>query len=247
MDPLKKHFKVRSIWFIDEYRLLCIVEWRDLVLWDFTVDGDPGRITFKVGRINDVVSRLRRNYELFDTQPFRVDPEGGIVALRVSNDTSADSYVLVIPTEVFVGWKLSRKRGLLGKLWDKIPNGGTILWSNWKHFVTKINTHSFSSFHTHVLCTRAEKVNRDLTRVSLFVYDFSLYSRREEQNKKEQEWPTEVEAYGTRSLPPVVVHRQELNLDTSVIPYDDHKLLPTENGVLVIKVRIPVVARRIEF
>ena len=241
MHLLKEHLEAREFQFIDEYRLLCAVE-KKLQLWDFTAESDHGSVTFLLEPGNDVVSHIRRSYELFDTQPFRVDPEAGIVVLGISGCT----YELVIPTKVFVGFKTPRKRGLLGEIWERIVHSDAIEWENWSHFVTKMEIGPFFPFHSHTLCILPYEVDNKRTLISLLVYDFSLYSRRRQQTLQRGVMRA---LRGTpsvrRPLVPAVARSGGFFLDTSEIPHNDHGFYPTENGVLVIKVSIPVVAKRI--
>ena len=247
-----------EIQFIDEYRILgyCL-NWKSLVLWDLTVGSSVSKIEFDLfpndcyypttfrpsAHREPTGSGPQRSYELFDTQPFQVNPEAGIVVLKIKTPRANNPYLLVIPTGVFVA---SEDGGFLG---EEIPFPGppgghgpkvNIKWKRWGHFVMPIGEMDhFFSFHNHILFIQKGKIDGENTNVLLSIYDFSLYTRRERDigggsskgraaGFKTSRWAFDKKAF---------------LLDTSVFSYDRFQLLPTENGILVIKVRIPVAAK----
>ena len=250
MDLLKGCFEGENPLFIDEHRLLCIVEERKLSLWDFTVENESRNFTFLMKPSIHRIASIMRSYELFDTQPFRVDPEAGVVILGIVDSTK--NYRFVIPVKTFLSHK---KRGFWGRTRDG-NSKGEIQWKMWSHFTTEMKPllplqSSFFSFHTHTLSISPYRVDEQHTSIYLLVDDFSLYSRRNPKDPEDiYELQTLNKHYRTqtssdRPLPPVVSNLLVIKLDTSEIPYDHHGIYPTENGVLVVKVRISVVPRRI--
>ena len=258
MNLLKEtgYNRADQIQFIDEYRLLGYgLNWGFLVLWDLTAKGNTSKIKFNLDP-HDYVDTTRgpahtdpaecgpqRSYELFDTKPFRVNPEAGIVVLKVGKPKTAPPRALVIPTRVFVA---SKEGGFLGKEIPDPRQGNkpkiNIEWKKWRRFVENLGEiDPFFSFHNHVLLIRKGEVDGEHTRVSLSVYDFSLYSRRE----RDKATPLQKRPLALRTKKDdYVLHKGELLLDTSLFSYDHLKLLPTENGILVIKVTILMAAKR---
>ena len=240
--------------FVDEYRLLCTFPTM-LVLWDFQVEGNPGKFTFRLEE-GVHVSNILRSYELFDTKPFCVDHEAGIVVLEVQGKPFN---ALVIPTSIFVDSKTLWKIGSLGRLWSKIHSTGAVKWEDWGCFVTKLFTRqdNYFTFHAHVLYLVPDHwwdAGKHRTSVTSYVDDFSRYSRRAVQDHENRscdraqgadcKWDRcQIECDdGLRPQPLAVTRYGRFDLDT---PYDARKLYPTENGLLVIEVRIPVIAKRI--
>ena len=231
MDLSKSDFSVSGVRFIDEYRLLCIVE-RTLVLWDFTVDGN-NRVTFKL-EPNIIPRNIHRSYELDDTQKhFRADPGEGIVVVDIRRYNGFDA--LVIPVSALETPEIS---------------GEEIKWDDWGHTVTKLKKRPdsrFFVFHTHVLFVEPSSSGPS----AVVVYDFSLYSRGADDSTHEQ-WcepdqvaPAIVNIDRPLLQPLAVIRSGKISIWKA--EHGHYHYLPAENGIVVIppKVRIPVVANYI--
>ena len=171
-------------------------------------------ITFKLE--NDTTAKnIQRSYELNDAQPFRVNHENGIVVVTV--ERYSHSRMLMIPTETF----FTRSDEVKWEKWSKSVMEYPILPGPPPHV-----------FHTHILSLRLSDSGIGSTRVDSTVLDYSLYCRG-------VLW----EARRKRGVNPLAVtHHGGFNLGTVID--DHHCLFPTENGVLVMQVRIPTVEKR---
>ena len=247
MVLLKENDLVSDAKFIDEYRLLCVIQ-EKLVLWDFSAKDNPvKRVKFQLEKISirrgsvKATSILRRSvkatgilrsYDLNNAQPFRANPEEGIVLVTVKGYPGFDA--LVIPTKVFTRSKAQ----------------GEVRWEEWNKFAIKFQMPPGSSlevFHTHILCLK-QRNEGERAHVGTEVFDFSPYCR-EEVTKGTSPvtsyyWPSGVEPcvlpFDT-SRPLAVTLRGGFDSPT---PLDDQEVTPTENGILVVKVRITVVEKR---
>ena len=226
MDLQESHLhEVSSVCFIDEYRLLCVVQ-RTLVLWDFVEEGKHHPVTFELEQPDIIPTNILRSYELDDTQKhFCADPWEGIVVVDVMGYDGFDALVIPVST-------LSVEK---------------VRWEDWGHFAMKLKKipgSEFFVFHTHVLfvTTIPGAVARS------YVYDFSRYSRRAAEGDINQCLCDSTEVapaiFNSRPWPqPLAVKR------CGTFPLTDSSYcLPAENGIVVVtlQVRIPVVAKRIK-
>ena len=245
MDLLKDYFEGRRAQFIDEYRLLCDVQ-GDLVLWDFTMAKNPYSVTFKMEPGSRGIKRIQRSYDLLDTKPFRVDPEAGIVVLEFLGSTAEDVRGLVIPTELFVGFKTHSGRRSFKELWKTASSGGTIEWEKWTRFVEELESPEFwTPSHNHLSHFGSFRIEGHVKKAHLLVLDFALCSRSGKLNGELQKPPTMFLkapfASAGSPIQPAVIHRNEIRLTSA--RGRAIELYPTENGALVITVRIPGVAK----
>ena len=233
MDPSKENISVSTVDSIDEYQLLCTNEGK-LVLWDLSAKGNTKPVEFELEQISVrcgsvMAKRALRGYELNDAQPFRVNPEEGIVVVMV--EVYPATFVLVIPTKAFTRFKAKSR----------------VKWEEWSKFATKfrlpLSAHWIHAFHTHILCFNIYYQDTS-------IFDFSLYCR-EVVRSKEPSMQANYVLKGNTVLacqpssdlprPLAVTFRGRFK------PPAFAKGYPTENGVLFIEVRIPVVAKRRKF
>ena len=232
--------------FIDEYRLLGIDQGQ-LKLWDFSVRHILEPVIFELeGGVKP--TRIQRSYELNDTGLFRVNPEEGIVVVAVEGCPGFNT--LVIPTSVFIRSKAPRSH-LFG-------TSDTVGGGKWGEFVLKFQIPQrspFHVFHTHILCLELvdfRKDDRRYTRVRSSVFDFSLYCRKAvgkdpstlASNCVPKDGIVEPYQPSSYNLPQPLAANLHGGFDFPGTLINNHNLFPTENGVLVIQVRIPVVAKR---
>ena len=191
-----------------------------------------------------------------------MNPEEGIVVVTVEGFSA-----LVVPTKVFARFEFPKNpAGFFAYFWAPTT---TIRWGAWSRFVVKLKLLPeipFNVFHTHIHClprytnTFQESVfdpnskNIETRKVIEFsvgsrVFDFSLYSRKWVADNKPNHGPAEAD-YELCDVADSTSDRDQLRplavtlCDGVTTKY--HKgtpLLPTENGLLIMKVRIPVVAK----
>ena len=254
MNPLKNGVRVTNAQFINEYQLLGVVS-GGLVLFS----GGGNRAAFELASgIN--ATDIQRTYELDDTTPFRVNPEEGIVVVTVQGYSEGLS-ALVVPTKVFARFKLpKRPTGFVANL--MVPTT-TVRWGEWGRFVVKLKllpVTPFNVFHTHIHCLehhtktfRVSDPNSGGTKrrviefsVGSRVFDFSLYSRKWVADNRPNHVPAETDykscdvadsTYDRDQLRPLAV---TLCDGVTTRYHKDNPPIPTENGLLIIKVRIPV-------
>lgn len=230
MDPLKTTGPILASVanFIDKYRLLSVFRGQ-LLLHDFSVGHDVQLVSLGLGE-GLSATNIQRSYESNDAQSFRVDPEKGIVVVTVEGHSQ--SYMLVISTK------------------DFITGSSAVEWKKSATIFPILSEHPPHVFHTYILHLkpdlREDNDGKQYTHVGSTVFDFSLYCRRAVDS------PTLTSDYLPKGVMPyhssfdlprplAAVNRGGFNSNTVI---DYRNLFPTENGVLVVKVRIPVVAKR---
>ena len=254
MNSLKDGVPVTTAKFINEYRLLGIVK-GNLVLLDSSSE-------FKLESSNITATDVRRTYELDNTQPFRVNPEEGIVVVTVQG-YSGGFNALVIPTKVFA--RFEKRTGLVANSPERVAPTNVVKWETWGRFVIKFmhfsKTYS-NVFYTHIhelqpLTTTIDcRVEPDPNSkgtmaiagptesyVQSRVFDFSLYCRKWVADNKLKPGPEATYLCNVADSASLRDHLQPLVLTLCNVRTERHegdKLLPTENGLLI-KVRIPVV------
>ena len=236
--------KASAYSFIEECRLLYINQGL-LKLWDFSARDTFKPVIFKLGQ-GLKPTRIHRSYELNNTQWFRVNPEEGIVVVAVEGCPGFNT--LVIPTNVFArSYKAPRPR-----LFGTSSTAVSINIQEWGEFVLKFQIpqgSSFHVFHTHILCLELEDIDSQYTRVRSSVFDFSLYCRKavgKDPSTLAGRYVPKggiIEPYQSSFyLPRPLAANLHGGFDLPTL-IEDHKPLPTENGVLIIKVRTPMTAK----
>ena len=206
------------------------------MLLDFAVESKPKQVTFGV-RLAVSLGAIQCNYELNNTGPFSANPESGIVVVTVVEAFCSDA--LVIPTDFFVGFK---------------PDGGFALseggflssknvpWPGWENFAIRvqIDTSLIHVFHTQVFLLGGEEQGTQTFKV----YDFSPYTRMKRQKG-------EIGGYdrcGSEVTSPIPRSKLAKPLATTChgsFNYNPNtSISPTEDGVLLLTVGVPVVTKR---
>lgn len=238
MDLLKTKkalLGVTAARFIDEYRLLYITQGK-LMLLDSSVGGDLRLVEFELERGVEA-TKIERSYELNNGQPFRVNPEEGIVLLTVKPPYSP-SQMLVIPTHAF------------------LTASDSVGWLEWAKSAAQFPTFSSEVFvlHTQILRLEtglSEGIRREWKLTDSTVYDFSRYSRK---LVAREEPSTLASGYLPKGFVPCLpssrlrqplaaAHGSKFCWDATY--GSGRKYFPTENGVLLLQtVRISLVGKR---
>ena len=247
MDLLKGEFEAVDATFIDEYRLLSIVEGK-LVLWDFELLSRSHKLTFNLGQDIGVIGPgwvILRNYEFDGTGPFRANPKVGIVGLFHKRDNLNPNKLDLNKLNPFKP-KSNRidQRGLviLVRAFPKETNEGEVVeWKDWSRFVTVFDppvggNYDLYVFHTHILCL-------DPLTLKYYIFNFSPYTTRLKAVARGGAVPNWVKSLSEPpTLPATFSGRIEGLVNTrSCGIKPPTKYFPTENGILAVKVSpIPI-------